>query len=102
MQPVIERPALSTNTLALTQQLAAVFQQYGRRLNEISEPAVNVTQFGAIGDGRDDSRAIQYALDAKGAELGRIHFPARNRSGRTVYAANGLVPYSNTIITADP
>jgi hypothetical protein len=45
--------------------------------NNVAPPALNVRQFGAVGDGTtDDTQAIQRAVDAAAEVHGQLYFPA--------------------------
>lgn len=63
---------------------------------------IDVTRFGAVGDGStDDSAAVQRAMNVSLITGTRVHFPSQNRNGLTVYCCNGITVYENANVTAD-
>lgn len=94
----------------LTQaQIGALF--YPRTAAEIAAsvtpsdyeyPPGDVRRYGATGDGiTDDTTALQAAFNVARYGYSRVHLPAANLNGQTVYLSGTLTVYANTQVTAD-
>jgi hypothetical protein len=102
---------LAASTMALTQSVILTIQdtpaydlgaQHSQQVNIIKEVALNVNDFGAVGDGVvDDTTSVQAALDALGASLthNSLYFPSGVYRLDTTVLDNHYGVYKERILT---